>query len=166
MNRKCTVHRCPLLLVRLTACSPATPTPCGRYGHGVDWWSLGVVTFIMLSGKYPHSKGHGKLKLDCSADDRYIMWVTSRCCVIEARAPMPEHFVKRVTQKWVLAIPSLCVYSWSVLFFLLFFLFISGTPAYPTGRSSTQRRSRRTLVRRSEHFCQRTPRSAHHREMH
>mmetsp|Transcript_19192 Transcript_19192/g.57048 ORF Transcript_19192/g.57048 Transcript_19192/m.57048 type:complete len:641 (+) Transcript_19192:42-1964(+) len=44
------------------------------YTARIDWWSLGVVAFLMLTGKYPYSRGKGKLKLDCSADDRYLMY--------------------------------------------------------------------------------------------
>eukprot|EP00040_Diaphanoeca_grandis_P012165 m.61989 g.61989 ORF g.61989 m.61989 type:complete len:771 (-) comp23066_c0_seq3:817-3129(-) len=44
------------------------------YGRGIDWWALGVTTFIMLTGTYPYSRGEGKLKLDNGAEDRQLMY--------------------------------------------------------------------------------------------
>lgn len=44
------------------------------YGQDTDWWSLGVVAFILITGRYPYAKGHGVLQYDCSASDRYIMY--------------------------------------------------------------------------------------------
>ena len=43
------------------------------YGHSVDWWSLGVVAFCLVYGRYPYSRGVDKLAFDRSAKDREIM---------------------------------------------------------------------------------------------
>eukprot|EP00051_Salpingoeca_urceolata_P018705 m.265330 g.265330 ORF g.265330 m.265330 type:complete len:696 (-) comp19259_c0_seq2:331-2418(-) len=72
---------------RLPKKSNRTSTICGTveymspeilkgqaYGHEVDWWSLGVVAFAMITGKYPFASGVGKLKQDKSAEDRSLMY--------------------------------------------------------------------------------------------
>eukprot|EP00041_Stephanoeca_diplocostata_P025195 m.654879 g.654879 ORF g.654879 m.654879 type:complete len:738 (-) comp22693_c0_seq3:251-2464(-) len=55
------------------------------YGQDIDWWSLGVIAFILITGRYPYSKGHGVLQYDCSASDRYIMY--KRICAGDVMFP-------------------------------------------------------------------------------
>lgn len=43
------------------------------YSHAVDWWSLGVLGYLMVVGRYPYAKGLGKLAFDRSEGDRNIM---------------------------------------------------------------------------------------------
>lgn len=71
----------------MTARDGRTKTICGTiqymapellndepYGQAIDWWSLGVMTYVMLTGRYPFSTGVDSLKYDCSASDRVIMY--------------------------------------------------------------------------------------------
>eukprot|EP00042_Codosiga_hollandica_P040643 m.352892 g.352892 ORF g.352892 m.352892 type:complete len:984 (+) comp55916_c0_seq1:122-3073(+) len=44
------------------------------YDTRVDWWSLGVITYVFLAGKYPFNKGHGVIQNDRSEQDRMIMY--------------------------------------------------------------------------------------------
>ncbi|EGD80486.1 AGC/PKC/IOTA protein kinase [Salpingoeca rosetta] len=43
------------------------------YGTPVDWWCLGVVSYILVCGRYPFSAGIDALRYDHSAHDRMIM---------------------------------------------------------------------------------------------
>lgn len=43
------------------------------YSYAVDWWSLGVVAYVLLFGYYPYSHGIAKLQFNRSPEDRHIM---------------------------------------------------------------------------------------------
>ncbi len=44
------------------------------YDARVDWWSLGVIAYVFMCGKYPFNKGHGVIQNDRSEQDRMIMY--------------------------------------------------------------------------------------------
>ena len=85
-------RRDALLVLRITAgvhmkgskvrcdgrCDGRVLDNCVKWGNTCFFrWSLGVMGFLMISGKYPYSTGHGgipdKLAMDRSEADRHIM---------------------------------------------------------------------------------------------
>eukprot|EP00042_Codosiga_hollandica_P044944 m.449762 g.449762 ORF g.449762 m.449762 type:complete len:827 (+) comp56903_c0_seq2:199-2679(+) len=74
-------------LAKIVPPSHSTRTICGTvqymapeiiqglsYNSCVDWWSLGVIAYVFLVGRYPFNRGHGRIQNDKSEQDRAIMY--------------------------------------------------------------------------------------------
>eukprot|EP00039_Didymoeca_costata_P028939 m.22638 g.22638 ORF g.22638 m.22638 type:complete len:610 (-) comp7420_c0_seq1:37-1866(-) len=79
-----------------------------QYGREVDWWSLGVLTFLMLVGKYPYAKGIGKLAFDRSEADRMLMYQRIEQGLVNFPEDMPQD-VKECVQSLLQPDPNVRV---------------------------------------------------------
>ena len=60
-----------------------------EYDARVDWWALGVITYVFFAGRYPFGKGHGQINNDRSENDRLIMYNRIVDGLIEFPEDMP-----------------------------------------------------------------------------